>query len=223
MWRTVLASPLVCAVLRDLPVAILMLFESGCSSRTDLCTLSTQLLKLTDLNTPEGRRLRDEVLQQREWLQRMSVECSEDHYQQRYSTLTRIIKKNTAFLRQLVTTPRTLLSSCRLLILRYFHFRDKKRQRRLQHQLSVPLKNYLEFSDFCHPDYGQHLALSFHSSQGHDLSCDRLIFDDTGHDDSSSVNTSDEEFSSEQRSEEFSSDDEFSFKRTSSDDSGDDD
>ncbi|KAL8564121.1 hypothetical protein ACOMHN_035726 [Nucella lapillus] len=178
MQHSAITSPLVCAVMRDLPAVILMLYESGCSSRTELVALATWLVKLTSLNTKEGRTFYHQVLQRIEyWRDPSTVLCGYffEHY---YSRLLRFIDKNTAFMIQLATTPRTLLSSCRLQILRHFHFRDKKRQKRLQRlPLMVPLKNYLEFSDFCHPDYGQHVALPLQSPRSDDSS------DDTDDDD----------------------------------------
>ncbi|KAL8572807.1 hypothetical protein ACOMHN_024983 [Nucella lapillus] len=164
MRHSMLTSPLVCAVLRDLPAVILMLFESASSSRTDLSTLSTQLLKLTDLDTQEGRTVHSEVLE-KDFLDLVF----KDYKVLSYARLTDILEKNTALMRKLTVTPHSLLSSCRLLILRHFHFSNKKRQVYIQRlPLPVPLKNYLEFSDFCDPDYGQHVTLALPSIQDDD-------------------------------------------------------
>ncbi|KAL8565409.1 hypothetical protein ACOMHN_029102 [Nucella lapillus] len=195
MRHSVLTSPLVCAVLRDLPVVILMLFESAFSSRTDQSTLSTQLLKLTDLDTQEGMMLNNESLKETE-----EELVDMDDLQQRYNRLTDILEKNAAFMGQLATTPHSLLSSCRLLILRHFHFSNKKRQVYIQRlSLPVPLKNYLEFSDFCHPDYGQQVTLPPPSLQDDDSLSEERSSDDTDDDDFSSEemssgNTDDDEY-----------------------------
>ncbi|KAL8615249.1 hypothetical protein ACOMHN_050290 [Nucella lapillus] len=188
MRHSVLTSPLVCAVLRDLPVVILMLFESGSSSRAELSTLSTLLLKLTDLSTQEGWTLYDKVLKSipERW------EDTDDQLQ-RYAKLIDIMEKNTAFMMKLAATPRTLLSSCRLLVLRHFHFSNKKRLGYIQRLPLLPkFKNYLEFSDFCDPDYGQHVELPLPTPQGGKSTSEQTSSDDT--DDFFSESASSEEF-----------------------------
>ncbi|KAL8570161.1 hypothetical protein ACOMHN_030957 [Nucella lapillus] len=90
--RSGITSPLVCAVLRDLPVVILMLFESGSISHIELSTLSKQLLKLTYLSTQEGRAFFQEVFKPTPWCR-----LHTDDLLQRYTGLMSILEKNTAF------------------------------------------------------------------------------------------------------------------------------
>ncbi|KAL8570160.1 hypothetical protein ACOMHN_030957 [Nucella lapillus] len=95
---------------------------------------------------------------------------------------------------QLATAPRTLLTSCRLLILRRFHFSNKRRHDYIQRlPLLVKFRNYLEFSDFCAPDYGQHFGLQ--SPQGDTCLPKQMSPDDSDDDD-----FDDDEFSSDQMS-----------------------
>ncbi|XP_076453711.1 uncharacterized protein LOC143288923 [Babylonia areolata] len=154
MKQSAIISPLVCAVLRGSPVLVRMLCESGSCTTTELMTLCTQLPRLTDPETEEGRRLHEEVHRPAEDLHVVTDDAQENDCLRHYSTLTQIIEKNTPLLREVVSTPRALLSSCRLLIAHRFHYSDKRRHRHLDLlPLPVPLKNYLEFSDLCDPDY----------------------------------------------------------------------
>eukprot|EP00745_Piridium_sociabile_P044608 TRINITY_DN9426_c0_g1_i7.p1 TRINITY_DN9426_c0_g1~~TRINITY_DN9426_c0_g1_i7.p1 ORF type:complete len:331 (+),score=89.41 TRINITY_DN9426_c0_g1_i7:110-994(+) len=161
-----ITSPLVCAVLRDSPVLVHMLYESASCSRTEVVTLYTQLPRLTDVTTEEGSRLQEEV-------QRMvqSRPARRKLYQQHYRRLTDSIEKHTALLRELDTTPRTLRSSCRLRILQHFHFSNKIRLLFLGAlPLSESVKDYLEFSDLRDPNYGKHLRLPSEDTQDDDSS-----------------------------------------------------
>ncbi|XP_076451165.1 uncharacterized protein LOC143287036 [Babylonia areolata] len=166
-----ITSPLVYAVLRDSPVLVRMLCESGACSSTELRTLCTQLPRLTDRNTEEGRVLYEEV---RTWgsinrsvadnllqgynrlLSIIEKQSDADKLLQGYNRLPSIIEKQTALMREVVSTPRTLQSSCRLMISHRFHYSDKRRRPHLGLlPIPEPLKNYVEYSDLCDPDYGK--------------------------------------------------------------------
>ncbi|KAL8591492.1 hypothetical protein ACOMHN_000507 [Nucella lapillus] len=153
MRKTGVASPFVCAVLLDLPAVAVMLFESGSSSYAELFTVCPLLINMLDPCTDEGRKVRKEV-------QELMGDGGggDERREKNFTKVMQILQKYSAFLRRVALTPRSLVSSCRLLISR--RFQDKRRHQHIC-RLPVPdaMKKYLEFLDFLDPDFGRHVEL----------------------------------------------------------------
>jgi hypothetical protein len=163
--RVFIRSPLLLAVVRGLHVVAYMLYESGSCSSTELLHLYKQLEELSDPDTDSGRRL---------------LELTNDtrggvnvKRRQRYDELIRNITTFMPYLKEMVSTPRSLVSSCRLVISRCLTVR--RRRKRAVRKLTLPVrsttgevipkklplpegvKNYLLFSDLTDPDYAWYL------------------------------------------------------------------
>jgi hypothetical protein len=156
-----ITSPLLLAVLYGKNVVAHMLVESGTCSPTELLYLYEQLLEFSDSDTDNGRKLLE-----------LTLESAQHHAerQQRYEWLMSNISTFLPYLNEMVHNPRSLVSTCRLLISRCLTVR-RRRERDVQ-QLSLPirnrqgvvdpdetlplpvgLKNYLLFSDLADSDY----------------------------------------------------------------------
>jgi hypothetical protein len=144
--KSIITSPILLAVVRGLHVVANMLYESGACSPAELYEMYGQLLELEDPDTDTGRKLFKET--EGEFLQ--------------YNTMLNI-GAFLSSLKKMVSTPRSLESTCRLVISRCLTVR--RRRERAVHQLSLPArsatgelypeklplteatKNYLLFSD----------------------------------------------------------------------------
>jgi hypothetical protein len=151
-------SPLLLAVVRGLHVVAHMLYESGSCSPAELLQLYDKLLELTDPDTDSGRKLL-----------KSTTFYDVESRQLRYKEMIKNIVTFLPYLKEMVSTPRSLVSTCRLIISRCLTVR--RRRERAVHQLSLPvrstsgelvsdtlplqeeLKNYLLFSDLTDPDY----------------------------------------------------------------------
>jgi hypothetical protein len=145
-----------------------MLYEAGSCPPTQLLYLYEQLLELSDPDTDSGRKL-----------QKISnhpffgLDC-----RQRYEKLTNNITTFLPYLKEMVSTPRSLVSTCCLVISRCLTVR--RRRERAVRQLTLPvrsptgevipekllpkklplpegLKNYLLFSDLTDRDLAWYL------------------------------------------------------------------
>jgi hypothetical protein len=167
--------PLLLAVVGGLHVVAHMLYESGSCSPTELLHLYQQLLDLSDPDTDSGRRLLESTCD--------FLKCCAGGQQinpterpQRYGELNKNIKICLPYLKEMVRTPRSLKSTCRLAISRCLTVRCRRERAVLQltlpvrtptgeldtdnvvpKELELDIKNYLLFSDLTDPDYAHHL------------------------------------------------------------------
>ena len=89
--------------------------------------------------------------------------CNRHYALLHYSRLTYSTGQFTALLRKLLSTPRSLKSCCRLVILQNIKVREHRRQKKLGYLfLPWPLTYYLEFSDLCDPAYGYRRTRKVH-------------------------------------------------------------
>ena len=146
-------SPVLLAVSRGLPVVTRMLYESGSCSYTELFNLRTYLPAISSRN--RGHDLRNifyfDVL--------LAVIADDSIF--RYPLQKENRKSLEASVRYLVkvcSTPRSLKSSCRLVISRCVTVRRQRHRDATYAQLPLTeeLRNYVMFSDLTDPDYGQH-------------------------------------------------------------------
>jgi hypothetical protein len=124
-----ITSPLLLAVARGLHVVAQMLYESGSCSHPELLHLYDQLLMISN---SDGRILLDLTNQSVErWKVRNLAER-----RQRLKELTTNIETFLPYLKEMVHTPRTLVSICRLVISRCLTVR--RRRERAVRQLTLP-------------------------------------------------------------------------------------
>jgi hypothetical protein len=183
--RCIITSPLLLAVVRGLFVVAQMLYESGSCSPSELLHLYEQMLELSDFDTDIGgtliRSINKTIVRRDD--EDYSGEYNDDQVifnerRQRYEKLIKNITTFLPYLKEMVTTPRSLVSTCRLVISRCLTVR--RRRERAVRQLTLPvryttgelvseklihkklplpegLKNYLLFSDLTDPDYAWYL------------------------------------------------------------------
>ena len=141
-------SPVLLAVLHGLPVVTRMLYESGSCSYTELFRLHTDLPQMihdryhslcvtytSEITSILGRGADN-------WLEKCSGES---------------VKVAADYLMKVCSTPRSLKSSCRLVISRCVTVRRQRHRDATYAQLPLTeeLRNYVMFSDLTDPDYGQ--------------------------------------------------------------------
>jgi hypothetical protein len=161
--RPIITSPLLLAVVLGLPVVAHMLYESGSCSPTELLLLYKQLLELSDPDTRSRKTLLESINRQA-W----GGDESLDVCRKRYDELINNIATFLPCLKKMVSTPRSLVSTCRLVILRCLavHRRHERTVRHLtlpvrsptgeiesEEALPVDQKNYLLFSNLTDPQY----------------------------------------------------------------------
>ena len=136
-------SPLVLAVLRGLPVVTRMLYESGSCSYSELLRLRTKLPQMIRGESWKGYSVR-RIFPPR-------VTSSELKHR------SKSVKSSARYLMKVCTTPRSLKSSCRLVISRCVKVRRQRHRDAVYAQLplSQEMRNYVMFSDLTDPDYGK--------------------------------------------------------------------
>jgi hypothetical protein len=169
-YRFIISSPLLLAMVRGRNVVAHMLYESGSCSPTELLHLYEQLLELSDPDTDSGRQLLESINQPiRSW------RYDQTELLRRYQELTKNILTFLPCLKQMVSTPRSLKSTCRLVISRCLTVHRRRERAILQltlpvrtttgdldtenevlPELELSIKNYLLFSDLTDPDYAPH-------------------------------------------------------------------
>ena len=146
-------SPVLLAVFRGLPVVTRMLYESGSCSYTESFKLRTYLPAIFSKN--RGRDLQETF--------RIQVPVDVRIYQGIFAN--RLQKQNrksveasVRYMMKVCNTPRSLKSSCRLVISRCVTVRRQRHRDATYAQLPLTeeLRNYVMFSDLTDPDYGQH-------------------------------------------------------------------
>jgi hypothetical protein len=166
--RFSITSPLLLAVVHGMNVVAHMLYKSGSCSPTELLYLYELLMELSDPDTDSGRQL----------LKFLNDEYWGAERRQRYEKVTNHITTFLPYLKEMVSTPRSLVSMCRLVISRCLTVR--RRRERAVRQLTLPIrsptgeviskelvpkelplpegvKNYLLFSDLADPDLAWYL------------------------------------------------------------------
>ncbi|XP_070176384.1 uncharacterized protein [Littorina saxatilis] len=143
-----LKCPVVLAVMRGLPVVTRMLYESGACSNKQLFLLKSQLVKLTDFTKTEGQDFHKAFSDDWNCVYHLPL-------QNEYPLETASIQWSVDFLRQVSSTPRSLVSTCRLVISRCLTLSKTRRGDIADLRLSPLLKRYLRFSDLADPDYGK--------------------------------------------------------------------
>ena len=145
-----LVSPVLLSVMRGLPVVTEMLYESGACSYKELFMLHIQLPEMTDYdkqprNQPWGNDLEWEMFEIRRGLDVFGVRKRNR------------VRKAARFLMRVCTTPRSLKSTCRLVISHCISVHDKRRGWDIMGlpTLDTDMVNYVMFSDITDPDYGQ--------------------------------------------------------------------
>ncbi|KAL8599892.1 hypothetical protein ACOMHN_016237 [Nucella lapillus] len=137
-------SPFLLSLMHGLPAGSRMLHESGSCSNAELFQLQIQLPDLVNPLTKEGERLR------KVFHQRMICHGSADFMSQ-YYLLQWNLQTALPLLREVASTPRSLKSSCRLVISRCLDIR-RKRHKDIQRLPLIPeLKDYLMFLDVTDP------------------------------------------------------------------------
>ncbi|XP_070200829.1 uncharacterized protein [Littorina saxatilis] len=146
--REMLTCPLVLAVIRGLPVVTQMLYESGACSYRQLFLLTAHLDTLTlSCSSTEGS-LGSKI----SWLWSHVYENDDDDC----VSDTVLKKKSVDYLQQMSSTPRSLVSTCRLVISRCLTLSKTRHRDIAQLPLSPMLKNYLMFTDLTETDFVGH-------------------------------------------------------------------
>ena len=140
-WCSGITSPFLLAVVRGMPVVAHMLYESGSCSYSELLHLYTVLLDLSDPHTEHGKR----------FLEIMEPWYSEN--QQRYDTFMNTLTTFLPYLREMASTPRSLVSTCRLVISHCLTVRRRHERDVQDLDLTDRMKDFLLFSDLTDPDY----------------------------------------------------------------------
>ena len=147
-------SPLVLSVVLGLPAVTQMLYESGSCSYVELFRL---LLCFSDewwnIHTIRQRFIDTLPALERKGFQFAYPFRKTKGYEKRY---TKSVEASARYLIKVCGRPRSLKSSCRLVISRCVKVR-RQRHREVtyaQLPLSEEMKNYVMFSDFTDPDYG---------------------------------------------------------------------
>ena len=144
-----LLAPVLLAVISGLPVVTRMLYESGSCSNTELFRLHMKLRRLQspgcimEYMTYVGEIVSDFGID--------LASCSGRYTNER-------VKAAARYLWKVCRTPRSLKSSCRLVISRCMVVCRQRHRDAAYAELLLPqpLKNYVMFSDLTDPDYGQH-------------------------------------------------------------------
>ena len=143
-----LLAPVLLAVVSGLPVVTRMLYESGSCSNTELFRLRTELRRL---NSPDFVKVYMTYVGEIVSVFGVDVASCSGRY------ATKPVKSSARYLRKVCRTPRSLKSSCGLVISRCMVVcRQRHRDAAYEElQLRQPLKNYVMFSDLTDPHYGQ--------------------------------------------------------------------
>ena len=146
-------SPVLLAVSRGLPVVTRMLYESGSCSYTESFKLRTYLPVISSRN--RGRDLQKTF--------HFQVLVAVSIYQGIFANPLqkqnrKSVEASVRYLMKVCSTPRSLKSSCRLVISRCVTVRRQRHRDATYAQLPLTeeLRNYVMFSDLTDPDYGQH-------------------------------------------------------------------
>jgi hypothetical protein len=123
----IMASPLLLGVVRGLHVVAHMLYESGSCSPTELLHLYEELKELSDPDTDSGRQLLESINTRPVQTWRDVQEVLAER-RQRYIELTNNITTLLPYLKEMVTTPRSLVSTCRLVISRCLAVRRRRKR-----------------------------------------------------------------------------------------------
>ena len=145
--------PVKLAVECGLPVVARMLYESGLCSYKELFELRQFL---TDRFSGTRSRYRNRGFSNND-----VYVLGYDHRGQKYCSgkgATAAVKAAADYLMKVCSTPRSLKSSCRLVISRCVTVRRQRHRDATYAQLPLTeeLRNYVMFSDLTDPDYGQH-------------------------------------------------------------------
>ena len=146
-------SPVLLAVSRGLPVVTRMLYESGSCSYTESFKLRTYLPAISSRN--RGRDLQETFYFQVLIDVRIYQSIFANHLQKQNR---KTVEASVRYLMKVCSTPRSLKSSCRLVISRCVTVRRQRHRDATYAQLPLTeeLRNYVMFSDLTDPDYGQH-------------------------------------------------------------------
>ena len=146
-------SPVLLAVSGGLPVVTRMLYESGSCSYTESLKLRTELPAIVSRN--RGHDLQEtfhfQVL--------VAVNIHQSIFSNPLQKQNRkAVEASVRYLMKVCSTPRSLKSSCRLVISRYITVRRQRHRDATFAQLPLTeeMRNYVMFSDLTDPDYGQH-------------------------------------------------------------------
>ncbi|XP_070175761.1 uncharacterized protein [Littorina saxatilis] len=135
-----ITSPFLCAALRELPVVMKMLYESGACSNRELFLLHKELSDVLEPGTEEQEEMEQQI----------------DHNSLLYSKFTHCVEDVALpYLDEVATTPRRLESACRLVISHCLTLRKTRQSDADQLPLSEKMKNFILFSDLTEPDYGK--------------------------------------------------------------------
>ena len=146
-------SPVLLAVSRGLPVVTQMLYESGSCSYTESFKMRTQLPAIVSTN--RGHDLQ-ETFHFHVWI---AVNIYRGIFVNLLQKQNRkAVEASVRYLMKVCSTPRSLKSSCRLVISRCVTVRRQRHRDATYAQLPLTeeMRNYVMFSDLTDPDYGQH-------------------------------------------------------------------
>ena len=146
--------PVKMAVWCGLPAVARMLYESGLCSYTDL-------FKLRPFLTDMSSGTRSTYYTNQTFFIKDVFVLGHNYSRQKYCSgegATAAVKAATDYLMKVCSTPRSLKSSCRLVISRCVTVRRQRHRDATYAQLPLTeeLRNYVMFSDLTDPDYGQH-------------------------------------------------------------------
>ena len=147
-------DPVKLAVERGLAAVARMLYESG------LCSYK-ELFELRQFLTDRFSGTRSGYYRNRGFSNNDVYVLGYDHRRQKYCSrkeATAAVKTAADYLMKVCSTPRSLKSSCRLVISRCVTVRRQRHRDATYAQLPLTeeLRNYVMFSDLTDPDYGQH-------------------------------------------------------------------
>ena len=146
-------SPVLLAVSRGLPVVTRMLYESGSCSYTESFKMRTQLPAIVSAN--RGHDLQETF----HFHGRVAVNIYQGIFANLFQKQNRkAVEASARYLMKVCSTPRSLKSSCRLVISRCVTVRRQRHRDATYAQLPLTeeMRNYVMFSDLTDPDYGQH-------------------------------------------------------------------
>ena len=149
-------SPFVLAVIRGLRVVMRMLYEAGSCSYTELFRLRTQLQVVGD-SEPWVRQSQRWMFLDEVRSIYFCTDCSDEMRNPIDKQSSKSMKLSDRYLMKVCTTPRSLKSSCRLVISGCVKVRRQRHRDAVYAQLplSREMRNYVMFSDLTDPDYGQ--------------------------------------------------------------------
>ena len=142
------------AVWCGLPAVARMLYESGLCSYTDL-------FKLRPFLTDMSSGTRSTYYTNQTFFIKDVFVLGHNYSRQKYCSgegTTAAVKAAADYLMKVCSTPRSLKSSCRLVISRCVTVRRQRHRDATYAQLPLTekMRNYVMFSDLTDPDYGQH-------------------------------------------------------------------